>query len=172
MDQPENKNFLSPQSFYLVFDRLPNVSYFCTSASIPQMGLSVADNLNTPFTKMPNPGDKITWSELNIKFRIDEDMLNYTEVYNWIVGLGYPDSFSQRAPFKQRPNPASGDITVFSDSSMIITTAISSPNIEIKFHNMFPVSLSSVEFDLNQSDVTYLEADCSLQYQKYEIRNL
>ena len=38
---PSNKNFLSPVGFKFVIGRTPNVDYFCQSASIPEVSLSL-----------------------------------------------------------------------------------------------------------------------------------
>jgi hypothetical protein len=172
MLEPINKNYLQPHSFYLVFQRLPHVSYFCTSVGIPQISISKTSNLHSPFTEMPNPGDKISWAELTIKFKIDEDMENYLELYRWITGLGYPDNFNQRKPYAQRPDPLGKKEQVFSDGTLIITGSSVIPNIDVTFINLFPTSLGTVDFDVNQSTVTYLEATASFVYQKFELDHL
>ena len=40
-------------------------------------------------------GDKLTFETLNITFLVDEELQNYRELWDWIVGMGSPVSHSQ-----------------------------------------------------------------------------
>lgn len=165
---PSNKSFLSPIGFRFTMQRLPHVNYFCTQASIPDVTLSQV-SIETPFVRLPHPGEKLTYSPLELTFRVDEDMKNYQEIYNWLVGLGYPDNFAQRKALA-RTSTSMGDVV--SDGSLIITTASYKPNIEIKFNDMYPVSLSTLNFNVENSDVEYLQATVSFVYTKYDLIQL
>ena len=93
--QPDNKNFLSPIGFQFSIQKLPHVNYFCQSANIPEITLSEVERMS-PFIKLPTPGTQLTFGALSITFRVDEDLKNYKEMYNWMIGLGFPDNFEQR----------------------------------------------------------------------------
>jgi hypothetical protein len=127
------------------------------------------DTLDTPFVKMPMPGDKLSFEPLSLSFRIDEDMKNYREIYDWLISLGYPDNFQQHARFQRANAQNAGSDTYFSDASLIIMTNQYKPNIEIKFIDMYPISLSSVQFNVEQTDVSYLNAEVSFVYRKYDL---
>ena len=106
---PDNKNFLSPIGFQFAIQRLPNVNYFCTSASIPEISMGETETPN-PFIRLPNPGEKLAFGQLQLQFRVDEDLKNFQEIYNWLIGLGYPDEFSNNEEllfndFWQNVNP-------------------------------------------------------------------
>lgn len=165
---PDNKNFLSPIGFRFSMQRLPHVNYFCSSASIPNVSLATIENVENPFVKLPVPGSKLTYNILNLRFHIDEDMKNYQEIFNWLVSLGFPDSYDQH-PRIQRASPTSAADPVYSDGSLMIMTNQYKPNIEVKFTDMYPVDLSSVEFDIAQDDIQYLSADVTFAYRKYEL---
>jgi len=162
---PDNKNFLSPIGFQFAIQRLPNVNYFCTSANIPEMTMGAAD-LQNPFSKMPMPGEKLEFGDLTLRFRVDEDMKNYKEIYNWMMGLGFPDTFGQRATLDRSTTDMG---LVFSDASLLILTNQYKPNIDIHFVDMYPISLSGVEFNVEQGDVEYLNADVTFSYRKYDL---
>jgi len=168
--QPTNKSFLSPLGFKFSIQRLPHVSYFCTTASIPDISMGQIDTIENTFIKLPVPGDKLQFGLLNLRFRVDEDMKNFTEIYDWLIGLGYPDNFQQYRNIANAGIQQKGDI--YSDGSLIVTTASFQPNIEIKFVDMYPVSLSSVEFSVEQTDVEYLQADVNFAYRKYELTTI
>jgi len=167
--QPSNKSFLSPQGFRFNIQRLPHVNYFCTTASVPDITMGQIDTVDNTFIKLPVPGDKLVFGLLNLRFRVDEDMKNFLEVYNWLIGLGYPDNFEQRANISKGIQNVG---EVYSDGSLMIMTSNYQPNIEAKFIDMYPVSLSSVDFNIEQTDVTYLQADVNFAYRKYELTTL
>lgn len=166
---PDNKNFLSPLGFKFSVQKLPHVNYFCTSASIPDMTLGQVDTITNTFIKLPTPGDKLTFGALNIRFRVDEDLKNFREIYDWMIGLGYPDNFDQRAAISRNANSIG---EVFSDGSLIITTASYKPNIEVKFVDLYPVGLGTVDFDLSQQEVEYVTADVQFIFRKYELTTI
>jgi len=156
--EPNNKSLLSPVGFKFNIQRLPHVNYFCTSANIPDVTLGQAEVQN-PFAKLKRAGEKIEFSDLTLEFQVDEDMKNYQEIFDWIQGLGFPDNFPQR---KSITEP-------YSDASLVITTAAYQPNIEIRFKELYPTSLQSLQFDLKQGDITYLTGSVSFAYRSYDI---
>ena len=168
--QPENKSFLSPVGFRFAIQKLPHVNYFCTSASIPDINMGSIDTVENTFVKLPIPGDKLTFGQLELKFRVDEDLKNFQEIYDWLISLGYPDNFQQYSQIANRGIQQQGEI--YSDGSLIVMTSSYKPNVEVKFIDMYPVSLSSVEFDIAQSDIEYLDATVSFAYRKYELTTI
>jgi hypothetical protein len=168
-NQPANKSFLSPIGFKFIIQKLPHVNYFCTSASIPDISMGQIDTVQNTFIKLPVPGDKLSFGLFNLRFTVDEDLKNFREIYDWLIGLGYPDNFEQRASIS-RGIQSIGE--VYSDGTMIVTTAQYKPNVEIKFIDMYPVSLSSLTFDIAGTSVEYLQADVSFAYRKYELTTI
>ena len=53
----------------------------------------------TPLADVPYPGEKVTFGDLIIRFLIQEDMTNYKELYNWLIGLGSPEKSEQYTNF-------------------------------------------------------------------------
>ena len=167
--QPDNKSFLSPIGFKFACNRLPHVNYFCTSATIPDISLGETSAVDNPFIQIPVPPDKLTFGQLDLTFRVDEDMKNFQEIYDWLISLGYPDNFGQRRNIG-RTQTSVGD--VYSDGSLMIMTGNMTPNIEVAFTDMYPATLTSLEFDIEQTDIEYLKATVSFKYRKYSITKL
>ena len=46
------------------------------------------------------------------------------------------------------------------------------PKIRIAFEDMFPLSLSPLNFDVTQADVEYLEADVMFRYKLFTVEQL
>ena len=83
-NQPTNLNYLSQLGFRFAIKKLPNVNYFCQSVSLPSISIGAAE-FNTPFGVVPRPGDKIAYSTLPIRFKVDEDFRNYIEIHDWMI---------------------------------------------------------------------------------------
>ena len=170
--QPDNKNFLSPVGFQFSIQKLPHVNYFCQSANIPDITLSQTE-LTNPFVNLPSPGTKLTFGALDITFRVDEDMKNYREIYDWLIGLGFPDNFEQRSPIARLKNQGKASVgEIFSDATLLITTASYKTNVSVGFVDAYPVSLSTLAFSLIGTDIDYLEATASFAYRSYNILDI
>lgn len=163
---PTNKNFLSPLNFVFNIKKTPGVNYFVQSASVPGISMGHAQTA-TPFNYLKDVGDKLTYSDLNITFRVDEDMKNYKEIYDWMIGNSR-QSFDGYAA-QTRAAMGSG---VKSDATLIILNSAKQPMIEVVFKDMFPVAISELVFDTRLQDVTYIDAIATFVYQNYTIRYL
>jgi hypothetical protein len=161
-----NKNFLGPSGFRLVFDRLPNVVYFSQSTSIPSITLGTI-TVSSPILDYPIPGEKLTYSPFDVTFRVDENMENYLEIMNWLVGLGSPQTTETR-----RLLTAKMFNGIYSDATLVILSSKYNPNLRVKFHNMFPETLSELRFETTDPDVTYLQATASFRYSLFTVERV
>lgn len=167
-DLPENKNTLSPLGYRFVISRLPNVVYFCQVVNIP--GIILPDiKTDTPFVQLNFGGDHINFGDLVLSFKIDEDMENYREIMNWILGLGFPENFNQYKDLKATQLQDGG---LKSDASLIITSSTMNENIEIYFRDIFPKSLTNLSFNSTMADVDYLTAEVTFSIRDFEINKL
>jgi len=184
--EPTKSDYASPIQFRFKCTKLPTVEFFVQSANIPGINLGSAQQ-NTPLYDMPLPGDKITFAALDMSFLVDENLNNYKEIHDWILGLGFPSNNQQfqdlqsagsdRFPGSSRSTAVTGSSTpqplneggIYSDA---ILTVLNSKNIaktEIRFQNIYPTSLGSLNYDVRQTDVDYLSASCSFNYMNYDI---
>ena len=90
----DNRNFLSPTGFKFGLKRSPGVAFFCNQANIPSLDLGVAEQPSY-LKDIPIPGDKMQFGDLNLRFLVDEDLVNFMEIQNWIRGLGFPESLAE-----------------------------------------------------------------------------
>lgn len=163
---PTNKNFLGQSGFKLALDRIPHVSYFCQGAPIPAISLSTID-MPSPVVTRPIPGTKIQFSPFDITFRIDEDMKNYLEIFNWLIGIGAPNTTEERRLFELHAR----NNNILSDATLLIYSSKYNPNLSVKFKNMYPTDLSQVQFTTQSSDVDYLEATATFRYTTFSIES-
>ena len=184
--EPSKSDYASPIQFRFKCTKLPTVEFFVQSANIPGINLGSAQQ-NTPLYDMPLPGDKITFAALDMSFLVDENLNNYKEIHDWILGLGFPSNNQQfqdlqsagsdRFPGSSRSTATTGTSTpqplseggIYSDA---ILTVLNSKNIaktEIRFQNVYPTSLGGLNYDVRQTDVDYLNASVSFNYMNYDI---
>lgn len=164
---PTNKNFLSPLGFKFTIYKTPGVNYFVQAASIPTLSLGRIEQ-GTPFSRFKLPGDKLDYSDLNITFRVDEELRNYYELYNWMTLLGKPENFDQ---YKSISTAETGEGTQ-SDATLIVLSSSKNPILEVNFKNIYPISLSELQFNTQLTDVDYIDVVATFAYDTFTIRYL
>lgn len=165
-NQPVNKNMLAGLGFTFNLRRAPGVNFFCSQVNVPGL-VGNAPQIATPFKPIFRAYDKLEYNQLSLTFKVDEDMQNYLEIFDWMVGIGFPTKFEER---KQLVKP-NGD-GIFSDGTMIITSSAKNPNMEITFRDLIPTSLTDLDFTTQSSDVDYLEATVTFKFLYYTINRL
>ena len=185
--QPTKLDLASPTQFKFQILKLPKVEYFCTAVNLPGLSLNTVQQ-PTPLADIPLPGEKLSFGDLEMTFMVDENLENYQEISGWLFGLGFPKSRTQfanlveaakdRFPMngKDSQTTAAGKVKygaqpigpVFSDATLNILSSKNRANIEVRFNNVFPVSLSGLQFTQQATDVDYLSATVTFQYKLYE----
>jgi hypothetical protein len=166
---PSNINPLSPNGFNFSVTKLPEITFFCQSVNLPGIILGEPQFAN-PLSKQPIPGDELTYEQLNVQFLIDEEMKNYTAIYDWMIALGFPEDYNQ---YKQlvgdRARGSSELISNFSDATLTILNANNTKVKEIYFKDVFPTSLESLLFSSTNNDVNYMVGNASFRFGYYKI---
>ena len=155
-------NYLSPIEFRVAIKRLPNVEFFTQRTSIPGISVSPVE-MSTPFNRIYQTPDKLTYANLDLSFIVDEAMQNYLEIQSWINDIAFPRDFSEFKRIKEAEDSLQSDITIQ------ILNSHKNLNLEAKFINCFPISLSEIMLDTTQSDLVYPEATATFQYDSYSI---
>ena len=170
----DNRNFLSPLGFKFALKRSPGVAFFCNEANIPSLELGIAVQ-PTYLKDIDRPGDKITFGDLNLRFLVDEDLVNYMEIQNWIRGLGFPESLDQFQELKDEnilgPMGKAND-DIYSDGTLQILSSNLIPKFQVIFRDLFPSNLSTVTFDATDTDIEYFTADVGFKYTIYTLTDM
>ena len=167
-NQLTNRNFLSPAGFLFNITKEPKVSFFCTSASIPELFFQT--NIQPTYLKdIDVPGEKLEYGDLTVRFLVDEDLKNYMAIHNWMTGIGYPET-AQDFKTEVTKEDTSRDLNQqFSDGALTIQNSNYRTSAIVRFKDLFPVSLTSLEFDTAVTDVQYFTADATFKYLVYNI---
>ena len=167
-NQIENRNFLSPVGFKFTLSKEPKVSFFSNSTRIPEINLGTA--LQPSYLKdIDTPGDKLQYGDFTLRFLVDENLENYMKINNWLTTLGYPETTDQ---FKKATTDTDGlrdREIIFSDGNLHILNSNFNTTAIVKFFDLFPISLSSLEFEATDTDVNYFTADAIFKYTVYNI---
>jgi hypothetical protein len=166
---PSNTNFLQPSKFILSFGRLPTIQYFCQEANVPGVSLGTVD-YSTPFVDVPVAGNKLNYREFDVTFLVDEEIQSWTELYKWFLAIAAPTNLQDRALYNQQQTQTT-KASYYSDSTLTIMSALNNPLVRINFHRMYPVSLSDIRFDTQQSADTIITASATFRYEYFDITN-
>ena len=148
------QNNLSALSYKIKIAGAMNLEMRCQSVSIPGIGLGTAPTA-TPFLTMQEPGTISYGGPLTVTFMVGENLTDYLEVYNWMIGLGTPDGFDQSYNRK------------FSDASVLILGSSYKPLFNVRFTQIFPLSISPLEFSSTLTDVQYVTAQASFNFDRF-----
>jgi len=184
--QPAKLDYASPIQFRFKCTKLPEVEFTCQTANIPGISLGSATQ-PTPLVDVPLPGDKINYQSLDISFLVDENLNNYKEIHDWLLGLGFPQNHTQfqnlqatgadrfpgssisSAPTGKEVKAPLKEGGIYSDATLTVLNSKNIAKTEIRFQNIYPTSLGSLSYDIKLSDVDYLQASVSFAYMYYEI---
>ena len=183
---PEKLDYASPIQFRFKCTKLPEVEFTCQTANIP--GISLGSGVQpTPLVDIPIPGEKISYQSLDISFLVDENLNNYKEIHDWLIGIGFPQNYTQfqnlqadgsdRFPGSTRSTAPTGksipqplkEGAIYSDATLTVLNSKNIAKTEIRFQNLYPTSLGSLSYDVKLTDVDYLQASVSFAYMYYEI---
>jgi hypothetical protein len=157
-DKISNRNFLAPNGFKLSLIKFPKAAFYCQSANIP--GISINDiSIPTPFRDYPVAGTETDYDDLTIKFLVDEDMTNYCAIHEWIKRTGLAETFDTSI----NPEESQGILEILNSNWRA--------NITVEYDDLFPVSLTPLEFDSTETNVEYLIAQATFKYKIYRIKN-
>ena len=188
--QPTQLDYASPTQFKFGINQLPKVEFFTTQANIP--GISLADAVfPTPYKDIPVMGDKLTYENLTITFLVDEHLENYISLHEWMTAIGFPENRLQFSTFRSSTSntptetraksgqPTIGTVeastpsrSLFSDATLTILTNKNNPVVEVRFQDIYPVSLGALSYDQTPTDVQYLTVSADFDYKIYDIVTL
>lgn len=124
--------------FEFIMDRVPNMTYFCQTANLPGLGMGSVEQPTIFGVPINQPSGAIRFENLQITFKVDENLSNWLEIYNWIRRSGNLGE-DCTPPFSYQEKVESG-------GTLLITNSTYRPKIKISFKNLFPVSLSGIQF--------------------------
>ena len=151
-------NFLNPSSFVLTLD---SQTYSGAEFTVQTMMLPdiTSEGAPLPFRNLnvAMAGDKLNYGSFEVSYLIDEDLLNYKEIYDWMK--------QNTETLHQQEIIGNNHVR---DLTLTIMNSSNNVTKQINFIDAFPTSLSSLPFDITTTDVEYLTAVVTFAYSYYE----
>ena len=149
-----NKSLLNKNNFKLIIDKCPNVEYYVRSVNIPGLTFTEVTQAAGVGLDAYFPGDKVYYETMSVEFLVDEDLVNFKEIYDWmdaIVPVRDPLLYKQiTQSTSTETNISSGadsDLSQYSDITLVTNTNKNVPNRFFRFHDCFPISISGLQLE-------------------------
>ena len=160
-EQPRNRNFLNPIGYLLKLEKFDGVDFFCQTANVPDVQMPTTE-IASPFRNLPIiPGGGITFGDFTVRFIVDEDLVNYNSIHTWMRDNGNADQ-------KQR---TTNELDIYTNAQLHIVTSQFNPAFIVEYIDIFPVSLSNLQFDATITDIEYLTAEVTFKHQQFFLRD-
>ena len=163
---PVTNNNLLPNRFRFLIKRAPNVEYWIQEVAVPGFSLDPTTQPN-PFVEIPMAGDHIAYEPLGISFLVDANLSNYSEMYRWTTGLGFPDSFAEYAELLKAPTIL--DKGVRSDLVLTVLNGQQVPKFSFTFRDAFPVAMSGMTLNSTSADLDRVSCHVEFKYTSFHL---
>lgn len=149
-----DRNFASPIGFRVVIEgeEFTNVEFSIQNIALPDISCSPTP-FSTPSREVYYPGDRLEYSNLSFTFLVDETYQNYREMHDWLFTNTTIENALER---KTR------------DIVLMPFTSHNNVSVSFRFVDAFPISLSTLEYDVTATDIQYLTATVELSHSYYK----
>ena len=91
------------------------------------------------------------------------------KIHNWLKGLGYPETTEQFKKVTTDEDGLRDREEIYSDGSLHILNSNYNSIAIVKFSQLFPINLTSLQFEATDTDVNYFTAEVTFKYTVYNI---
>ena len=99
---------------------------------------------------------------IDIEFIVNEDLSSWTNLYKWFTSIADPDGFEQRDHSRELQQNKH-----FSDATLTVLSALNNPIVRIQYKNVFPLTMSDIQFDTKLSADSIITCSATFRYQSY-----
>lgn len=158
------RNHLSPTSYRVVIPKLPKMTYFIQSISIPSIAMgSIEIPAYKGLPKQEAPSYLDISDEIILNFIIDENMENWNEIYDWMTKIVPSDENNASVSIKDE---------LYSNIIVLIYTNGKVLKKKITFHKCYPINLGSFEFNSSLTEIDPLVVSSNFQYSHFTIETV
>tara|TARA_B100000214_G_C23514926_1_gene422376 strand:- start:5 stop:499 length:495 start_codon:yes stop_codon:yes gene_type:complete len=159
-----NENYLEPTGFKLVLDRkfYPKTEYFVTSVTHPEVTLP---GVAVPYKSITTyqPGERLQFGELLCNVILDENLVNYTEMYDILKEtVQVNDINRQTRDVTQKPLDM--DLKLYTLSSK------NNANKEITYYDARLTSIGEIALESTRADIQYFSVPLNFEFNYFEIK--
>jgi hypothetical protein len=166
--QPSTQNPLLVNYFQFMLDRVPNMVYFCQSVSLPGIGYGVANQPTVLGHPVLVPTVAFRFEDMELAFRVDENMTNWLELHNWIKTTGNYEDDANTLKY----HPEGKKLGKTSDATLLITNSAYRPKLKVHFKHVFPKYVSGIMFGVTEQFSKEAIATVKFAHSGYSIERL
>ena len=90
-------------------------------------------------------------------------------IHNWLTGLGFPESMQDYKDLTTADNGIKNEKLQFCDGTLHILNSNYQDIAMVQFKDLFPTTLSSLEFNATDDDINYFTAEATFKYSMYNM---
>ena len=158
-DQPLDVNYLYQTFFRLNIPLFPQLNYFCQRVTLPGFGSASAIERPNRFANLKIPETRVSFDNLEVTFLVDKNLSNWREVQEWMKRIYLVKDHTDILPNSKDHS---------STANLFFLNSAMNANLQVMFKNIFPVSLSGLDFDSSVTDLTPFTATATFAYDTYE----
>lgn len=162
---PTNITPLIPQYKFSI-QKIPELTYMLQEVTLPGVSLDTAMQTSS-LVSIPLPGDMMSFEDLTLDFLVDSTMTNYVAIFNWIQGLGFPESHKQYQNYIDKYS-GTESAKAYSDGTLTVQDGLGNSVQTIQFVDLVPMSLQGLTFTSTTQDVQYMVGRVTFKYTLYK----
>ena len=151
-------NYLSPTNFRVIIPRLPKLTHFIQSVSIPSLAITSMDMPFKGFPRTSIPSSLDISDQVVVNYMIDENMENWQEMYNWMTSITLNSE-----------NEGVTAADLYSEIIVLVYNSAKKLKKKITYTRAHPVNLMSFEFNSANADIDPILVSCNFAYKTIEI---
>lgn len=149
-------DFLSPLGFSFSCDLLNGFEQFVQGVKVPGLSIDLP-GVPTPFQALAVSPDHMNFDTITVRFKVDKELNNYEQIFNWMQALTFPDNFNQRSDFGKLKG----------EGTLTFLDAQFNGTVGLKFEDVYPVGLSGWGMGSDSDGVEYVESFVTFKYTKF-----
>jgi hypothetical protein len=168
----EIKPLLGSGNYIFNLVKFPEISFFIQDVNLPDLNLD-STAMATSVHTFPIPGNDLTFSPLTCTFVVDEKMSNYLAIYQWLLGMGYPESHEMYRALMSNSKNQTADRELakgYTDGTLSILGNNEQPIMQAQLIDCFPISLSGLQFTTKDPDARPVTATVTFLYSYYLLK--
>jgi hypothetical protein len=161
-----NTSTLSGSHFTFTIPEYNNLNFNIQTVNLPSVQ-STPKELPTPVGPTHFAGDKLSYEVLEIGFIVDESLNDWREIYNWLRALATTNILENSIITNQYVNY---DKPLYTSGTLLILTNSLHVNITCNFTNLFPISLTGINFSTKDVEDRKIFANAQFAFDTYDLK--
>lgn len=154
-------NYLSATNFRVVIPRLPKLSYYIQTVTVPSLSINSIDIGFKGFPRTSVPSSVDISDQVIITFGIDERMENWQDIYDWMTSIT-PNSTN---------NGGVGAKDPYSEIIVLLYNAQRKLQKKLTYESCHPISLGSFDMNSTSNTIDPIVVTTNFAYKKLSIES-